>query len=540
MSGAGSKKRSRSIARCGPTLRPAFPLPTIAATFPCATIWNAFSNKFAKSTVRSKACCTRGIVRDAAFRRKKPANVRQTFAAKCVSAAALIELTRQDPLRHFVAFSSVSGRFGMTGQADYAAANELLCKQIDSLRRQRPECRSAGIHWHAWDAAGLAKRPELQATFASLDIKFMPPGEGIEHLIRELECGLPESEVVFTSIETCRKQYPLVCIIPAGECEETLSTQDAAPLAGPPHEVDAMNRRQAISGAPLIATISEHRAGQQLTAEIRLDPVGDPFLAEHLLGGKPLLPFVMTIESVAQAARSLCGDNVDAIEDVQIHNGVSFPDGQPQAARVHVETQAAGKCRARLTREFRDRAGRLVDPARLCVTANIECGSQPKSLDVEPPGTPPLGWFPMLYPDDAPIFHGPKFRCLKQVAIQYDGAFGQIVAPPIDELGGTRDKCGWILPAAALDGCLMLCSTFAYFQIRQAGLRFQPGPRRPAAAGAFAARWANRAWCGCISPAQDARKRTIRIHSICSERQWRLPAVGRRHIRRPPLSTAPK
>jgi len=76
----------------------------------------------------------------------------------------------------------------------------------------------------------------------------------------------------------------------------------------------------------------------------------------------------------------------------------------------------------------------------------------------------------MSYPNDAPIYHGPKFRCLEQVAIQYDGAFGRIAAPALDELGGARAKTGWIVPAAALDACLMLCSTFAFFQF---GRRFE-------------------------------------------------------------------
>src|SRR5262249_4519381 len=150
-----------------------------------------------------------GIVHDAAFRRKKAAHVRQTFAAKNVSATSLSEPTRDDPLRHFIAFGSVSGRLGMIGQADYSSANDLLCKQIDGLRRLRPECRSVGIHWHAWGETGLATLPELEATFASFDFKFMPPAEGLDHLIRELECGAPESEVMFTSAEFCRKQYPL-------------------------------------------------------------------------------------------------------------------------------------------------------------------------------------------------------------------------------------------------------------------------------------------------------------------------------------------
>ena len=392
-----------------------------------------------------------GIVHDAAFRRKKPAHVRQTFAAKNVAAAALIELTRQDPLRHFVAFGSMSGRLGMTGQADYSSANDLLCKQIDSLRRGRPECRSVAIHWHAWGETGVANRPELQATFASLDIEFMPPAEGVEHLIRELESGVPESEVLLTSAKSCRKQYPLACIASAEELDEAA-------------------REECIVRLPtLVEAVSEQRAGERLTAEIRLDPVADPFLSEHLLAGKPLLPFVMGIESVAQAARMLCNADVIQIENVQVHNGLSFPDARPQTVRAAVERLPGGKCGTKLTKEFRDREGRLVDPARLCVAAEVECG-KPIMLDAEPAGDPPLGWFPMAYPEDAPIFHGPKFRCLTQVAIQYDGAFGQIVAPAPEELGPAMAKPGWIVPAAALDACLMLCSTFAFFQF---GKRFE-------------------------------------------------------------------
>ena len=415
-----------------------------------------------------------GIVRDAAFRRKKPANVQRTFAAKAGSASALIELTRQDPLRHFVAFSSVSGRFGMTGQADYASANELLSKQIDRLRQMRPECSSLAIHWHAWDETGLANRPELQATFAALEIKFMPPTEGVNHLIRELECGISESEIVFTSIDMCRKQYPLACIAQADELDgpdtkvaianSAAANGHAMTAAAPKPKPAPTTGQPAACPAPLVAAVTEHRAGQRLTAEIRLDPAGDPFLSEHLLGGKPLLPFVMGVESVAQTARILGSGIVTTIEDVQVHNGLGLPDGQPKTVHVDAEKLPGGKYCSRLTTEFRDREGRLVDPARLCVEAHVDCGAALEPLDVAPSGEPPLGWFPMFYPDDAPIFHGPKFRCLKQVAIQYDGAFGRIVAPPPEELGGTRTKAGWILPAAALDGCLMLCSTFAYFQ----------------------------------------------------------------------------
>ncbi len=42
------------------------------------------------------------------------------------------------PLGATVAFSSVAGRFGNGGQADYSAANDLLCKYTSSFRTTRP------------------------------------------------------------------------------------------------------------------------------------------------------------------------------------------------------------------------------------------------------------------------------------------------------------------------------------------------------------------------------------------------------------------
>ncbi len=388
------------------------------------------------------------IIRDGVFERKKLANVRQTFAAKADAAAALMELTQNDPLRHFIAFSSVSGRFGMRGQSDYAAANELLAKQVGAFRARRPECRSVAVHWHAWDEVGLAVRPELQKTFASLDVKFMPPAEGITHLVREIEAGLTDPEVVFIDEAYYRKQYP----IPAFASLEELAAAESQTSPVAP---------DALAESPLLDRLCEHELGRALAAEVRFDPRIDPFLVEHRLGGKPILPFVIAIECLAEAARAVDGREVVGLQNIEIHNALSFKDELPKTVQVAARVQVDGLVGCQLTSEFRDREGRLVDAARMHVAAAVELAAHAAAIDVQPAGQPPLGWHPMAYPDDAPIFHGPRLRCLKQVGFQYDGGFGQIVAPAMDELGGPR-KGRWIVPAAMLDACMVACGTFAY------------------------------------------------------------------------------
>src|SRR5260370_19131535 len=107
-----------------------------------------------------------------------------------------MELTRQDPLLYFVAFGSVSGRFGGMGQTDYSLASDLLCKLIQWFRHKRPTCTSVAIHWPPWDDVGMAMRPESKLALEIAGQRRMPPLEGVEHLIDELEAGAPEGEVL--------------------------------------------------------------------------------------------------------------------------------------------------------------------------------------------------------------------------------------------------------------------------------------------------------------------------------------------------------
>src|SRR5262249_20381308 len=62
---------------------------------------------------------------------------------------------RPDSLRFLVFFSSVAGSFGNRGQADYAAANEVLSKLAVSLDRRWP-CRVVAIDWGPWETTGMA------------------------------------------------------------------------------------------------------------------------------------------------------------------------------------------------------------------------------------------------------------------------------------------------------------------------------------------------------------------------------------------------
>lgn len=110
-----------------------------------------------------------------------------------------MEATSNDPLEAFVGFGSISGRFGANGHTDYSLANEMLCKQIDWLKHQRPEVRAIGFHWHAWGDVGMATKPETKLALEMIQPSVHASAEeGIEHLITELEADAGESEVLIT------------------------------------------------------------------------------------------------------------------------------------------------------------------------------------------------------------------------------------------------------------------------------------------------------------------------------------------------------
>ena len=198
-------------------------------------------------------------------------------------------------------------------------------------------------------------------------------------------------------------------------------------------------------------------------ARISFDPVNDPFLSQHRLKNKPFLPGVVGLESLAEAARAATGGQVCEVRDVRITNGLMFQSDSAMPARVEVEAAAEGVS-CRLLTEQRDRQGRLIDANRLHVEGFVPSVPDAGPIVADPPGGPPLGWFPHAYPDDGLLYHGPPLRCLKACAYQYDGGWGQIVAPTLAELAGPRGEVGWITPLAVMDACVVACGSFLFLQ----------------------------------------------------------------------------
>jgi hypothetical protein len=192
--------------------------------------------------------------------------------------------------------------------------------------------------------------------------------------------------------------------------------------------------------------------------------VGDRFLREHRLKGRPTLPIVVALEAFAESASLLAGKGkiVAGFRDVVVPDSLQFTTDEPVAARIIAEQTSAG-VECRLVSDLINRQGKLVQKEREHFLATVNMADKPNGLVARPPFLP-SAWYDVAYPEkNLVIHHGPAFRCLRQCNADQGSAWGRIVAPDPNELFSGR-RGSPILPAAVLDACLFTCGICVWLQ----------------------------------------------------------------------------
>lgn len=139
-----------------------------------------------------------GIISDKLIASKTLAAYDAVFDTKVVPALVLAAKLRLAELRFIAFFSSVAGRFGNIGQADYSAANEVLNKLAGQLSQAWPKLHAVAINWGPWDAGMVSD--DLRRLYAARAIRPIAPAAGRRHFLDELEHGpRGQAEVVISS-----------------------------------------------------------------------------------------------------------------------------------------------------------------------------------------------------------------------------------------------------------------------------------------------------------------------------------------------------
>jgi NAD(P)-dependent dehydrogenase (short-subunit alcohol dehydrogenase family) len=215
-----------------------------------------------------------GVIEDRRIADKTAESFDRVYDTKVDSAFVLTQKLRPDSLRLLAFFTSVAGRFGNVGQGDYGAANETLNRLGWQLHHRWPGVRVMSINWGPWDA-GMATE-QVKAGFRSRGIEPIPVAAGRRWFIDELAYG-PRNDVEL--------------VAGAGPWEQVRSMPGALAETA----ITAVHASHALIRNPLRIGV-----GGAVTLECRLSLDSDPYLADHVMDGKPVLPAAGALEYMAQ------------------------------------------------------------------------------------------------------------------------------------------------------------------------------------------------------------------------------------------------
>jgi acyl transferase domain-containing protein len=233
-----------------------------------------------------------GVLADARIEDKTDEQFERVYSTKVDGLRSLLAAVERSELRALALFSSSTGRFGRTGQADYAIANEVLNKIARQQAAQLPDCRVLSLNWGPWDGGMVT--PSLKSVFAREGVPLIAAADGAAHLVRELCAAGPS---------------PTEVVVLGGPLSEPVPPPAAAVPAATPALSVAFER---------VLEVAEH-----------------PFLESHVIDGRPVLPMAMMFEWLAHAAlHQNPGLTFHGCNELRVLHGVIIAEGRPPELRI--------------------------------------------------------------------------------------------------------------------------------------------------------------------------------------------------------------
>ncbi len=335
--------------------------------------------------------------------KKEPREFDLVFDVKIDGWFNLLRGLGDAPLGAAVVFSSIAGRFGNAGQTDYSAANDMLCKAMSALRRTRPDTRGIAIDWTAWADIGMATRGSIPAIMKQAGIDMLAPEAGIPVVRRELTAGTRGEVVIADGLGIMLDETQARDVMLGG------AESSAAGL--------------------MVGTVESFGPYGGLVVQTRLDPEAQPFLRDHQIDGTAVLPGVMGLEAMSEAALVGFPDRfVGALERVEFLQPFKFYRGEARTVTVKVQYALDGKdilanCRLEGSRQLH---GRTEPEVTTHFTGTVRLTAKPPDearLRSVPPVSDAVVGSDAIY---HVYFHGPSYRVVGNAWRAKDVLAGQL------------------------------------------------------------------------------------------------------------------
>ena len=386
-----------------------------------------------------------GIIEDKLLADKAGDSWSRVVETKIIGLLLLQKYLDPQALKFFIAFSSVAGRYGNSGQSDYACANELMNRLCVALQSRWGEhVAVSALCWGPWGAtkfgAGMVTA-ETEAKFARVGVKLVSAELGRKLFREELtrKAGTPVEVVCGEAAwDTREAELGAIRLQEGVEPPETpVHAADSEPLLG-------AAAAQAQPTGERIVTIDVGRA-QHL------------YLDEHMLDGKQVLPAAAALEMLAEAGRMLWpGWQVVEVREHKLMKGVEM-DSKPRQLRILILPPPYGSSEgfevtAQLQSEFAP--GKMVTHYRAVLRLAQELPEAvpaERTRHVEKTLTVAKAY-------DEWLFHGPRFRVIEKIeGLSRNGAGARVRAShPQQWLHGCAADATWVFDPALLDAAAQM------------------------------------------------------------------------------------
>ncbi len=276
-----------------------------------------------------------GVNQPAGFCDLSEQTLLDTLAPKLDGLVAAFGAIPSESLRWVVTFGSIMDRLGLADEAHYALAN---AAQSDLAQRLAPpHTRVHALDWSVWAGAGMGERLGT-----------------LEHLAAKGVAALSLDDALTAFVDVLTRPY-----LPDGPVVLTsrIGPHAGIALARAPPSLRYLDRVQVFY------------PGQEIVAESTLREVTDPYLADHTLDGLAVVPGVLLLEAMQQAASAIGSEAAGAviITNVEFANAVTVSDGEPTDIRVTALRRADGQIDAVIRSS-------IDGFQRICVSASFQTG----------------------------------------------------------------------------------------------------------------------------------------------------------------------
>lgn len=228
-----------------------------------------------------------------------------TLRNKVLTLDHLLSCMPVGQLKLLVAYGSIIGEFGLSGESHYALANEWLTHHVSLYAQRAPQCVCIPICWSAWREVGMAAQLEgVLEGLIQMDTRPLESDEALDALERIIECGCSTPVIV------------------CGRYGRIISAQEDLPVL----------QKNRYLEFPKV-----YYPGIELIADAELSSDNDHYLLDHAPYGVPILPLVSAVEAMLSAAMIVQSTHqLPVIEDLRIVDSIFCSEGQRFVLRTAV------------------------------------------------------------------------------------------------------------------------------------------------------------------------------------------------------------